>query len=96
MADCVVTSIFENPTQSGPNEDLAAYPKDEARDLDMGINIVGVPIVREIDGLAMSSRNMYLTTADFDDLPVVSGPVLMALAVKVGSARLIDNMMLTP
>lgn len=229
--DVVVVSVFVNPTQFGPNEDLDAYPRDTerdlkllreagvdlaffpsveelyskgfttyvtlegpmtdtlcgrsrpnhfrgvatvvtklfnivqpdrayfgqkdaqqvavieqmVRDLDVDIEIVACPTVREPDGLAMSSRNTYLSDSEraqapliskalfdagelidkgerdpsvligfieravleiddavidyisivdsrsLEDLDVVDGKVLIAVAVKVGRTRLIDN-----
>jgi pantoate--beta-alanine ligase len=53
-----------------------------ARDLDIPVEIVGVPIVREADGLAMSSRNRYLTSEQrlvASHLPVVMRGLAEAL-----------------
>jgi len=53
-ADCdlVVMSLFVNPTQFGPGEDLDRYPRDERRDLELaagaGADIVYAPPVAEV------------------------------------------------
>ena len=163
QCDKVAVSVFVNPTQFGPNEDLEAYPRDFARDcglleaegcdlvfhpepsemypegfatyveiqsempkqlcgktrpihfrgvctvvnklfnivtpdkaffgqkdaqqlaiirrmvrdLSMGIEIVGCPIVREPDGLAMSSRNTYLSAEERQAALVLSQAVFL-------------------
>ena len=117
-------------------------------DLSLPVEILGMPIVREADGLAMSSRNAYLTpgeragalclsqavrlagerfaagersvaailavarrvieaepaagidylelrdAATLEEVTVISGPSLLAMAVRIGSTRLIDNAVL--
>ncbi|CAM4400594.1 pantoate--beta-alanine ligase [Paenibacillus endophyticus] len=50
--DVIVLSIFVNPLQFGPNEDLDRYPRDEQRDLALaeenGTTLVFLPSVQEM------------------------------------------------
>jgi pantoate--beta-alanine ligase len=50
--DTVVMSLFVNPAQFGERSDLAAYPRDEGRDLDVaseaGVDIVFAPSADEM------------------------------------------------
>jgi len=122
--------------------------KKMVNDLNMKVDIVVCPTVREKDGLAMSSRNTYLSGRErriapvlyktlqmaqrmielgekdskkilkemskkinkyrsikidyisivdpetLEDIEIISGKVLIALAVKIGKTRLIDNIII--
>ncbi|WP_396658701.1 pantoate--beta-alanine ligase [Microbacterium oxydans] len=66
-SDLVVVSLFVNPTQFGANEDLSAYPRDEARDAGLaeaaGVDILFAPTASEIypDGFATNIHVAGLT-----------------------------------
>jgi pantoate--beta-alanine ligase len=72
-----------------------------ARDLDLGVRVVGVPTRREADGLAMSSRNAYLSTEERARAPTLkaaldrvcaaatSDPIKLGHAVENAKAALL-------
>ena len=72
-----------------------------ARDLSFPVDVVGCPTVREPDGLALSSRNVYLTAEEREVAPVLQralragadaivGGETDAGAVRASMAELID------
>lgn len=76
----VVMSLFVNPAQFGPGEDLAAYPRDEARDLELaegeGVDVVFAPEVAEVypNGFATKVEVGGGLTAVLDGDPARRGP----------------------
>lgn len=62
------------------------------QDLDMPIKVVGVPTVREKDGLAMSSRNEYLSTKDRQGALAIWRTLQSLKASYANGERKIDKM----
>jgi pantoate--beta-alanine ligase len=55
-------------------------------DLNVEVRVVGVPIVRESDGLAMSSRNRYLTAEEREQAGALSAALLAGMYGAAGGA----------
>jgi pantoate--beta-alanine ligase len=78
--DVVVVSLFVNPTQFGPNEDLGSYPRDEDRDAELaalaGIDLLWMPDAEEMypDGFATAVEVANDLTGVLEGDPARRGP----------------------
>lgn len=71
--------------------------KKVVEDLDLGVTVVAAPTVRDGDGLALSSRNAYLSSAERADaraIPDALDAVAGALAWGERDARVLESVML--
>ena len=58
-----------------------------ARDLSFPVEVIGCPTVRELDGLALSSRNSYLTPGEREAAPVVYRALRAGVATVLAGER---------
>ena len=65
-----------------------------AKDLDIPVSVIGVPTMRDKDGLAMSSRNAYLSVEERAVAPTLHY-VLKDSAIKIRSGKHIADVMAT-
>jgi len=63
-----------------------------AKDLDLPLKVIGVPTVREKDGLALSSRNVYLSAAERSVAPVLYR-VLRSSAARINKGEAIGHVL---
>ena len=63
-----------------------------AKDLDLPVKVIGVPTVREPDGLALSSRNVYLSAGERAVAPMLHR-VLKDGATRIKSGEKVDRVL---
>ncbi len=97
-SETVVTSVFVNPTQFNDTTDLAAYPRDEARDAHLaqeaGTDVLFLPAVEEmypagyattviVRGVSEPLEGAHRGAAHFDGVATVVAKLLIAVAPHV-------------